>query len=294
MDSRSRRLTEDEILELIQDGNVSDFDPNGDVEEGDIFEDFYSDMALSRQVGRSDDVDSDDSEVILNNLVQMRVRNNPNNPTPVQVDVANRPAVNRPFLRQPFIEDWQTRRRFKKPNFQVREYNVAPENLTPTPRGVFQHFIPPELIESMAEKTNIRSVEISGVKAPAGDLSLLKKLNLFKKIDPDIANAVLKKFKNHLWYLSDENLGFAFFDDELSDTLRIKMVKAQEKPTEEDESKKFEFNLNDMSQLLKKDVDYFITAKTSNFFSRFGLNIAFLKLPPSMWQEDESYMLARM
>uniref|UniRef100_A0A8D8UVV6 Uncharacterized protein n=2 Tax=Cacopsylla melanoneura TaxID=428564 RepID=A0A8D8UVV6_9HEMI len=134
----------------------------------------------------------------------------------------------------------------------------------------------------------------SGVKAPAGDLSLLRKMNLFKKIDPNIASAVLKKFKNHLWYLSVENLGFAFFDDELPDTLKIKMVKALERPTEEDdESKKFEFNLNDMNQLLKHDLDYFITNKTKKFFSRFGLNTAFLKLPPSMWQEDESYMFSK-
>uniref|UniRef100_A0A8D8TQ46 Uncharacterized protein n=1 Tax=Cacopsylla melanoneura TaxID=428564 RepID=A0A8D8TQ46_9HEMI len=130
----------------------------------------------------------------------------------------------------------------------------------------------------------------SGVKAPAGDLSLLRKMNLFKKIDPNIARS-----KNHLWYLSVENLGFAFFDDELPDTLKIKMVKALERPTEEDdESKKFEFNLNDINQLLKHDdLDYFITNKTKKFFSRFGLNTAFLKLPPSMWQEDESYMFSK-
>lgn len=56
----------------------------------------------------------------------------------------------------------------------------------------------------------------SAAQAPYKDFQLLKKLDSFKKIDADISQVALHKFKNHLWYLSPECVALAFFDNSVS------------------------------------------------------------------------------
>ena len=43
--------------------------------------------------------------------------------------------------------------------------------------------------------------------------SFAKSLLQYSDINPSISKSVAKKLGNHLWYLSDELVGFAFFDD---------------------------------------------------------------------------------
>jgi hypothetical protein len=50
----------------------------------------------------------------------------------------------------------------------------------------------------------------SAIAAPAGDLSLLKRLVCYP--DEQIAKATSKKFANHLWYLSEGQAGLSLFD----------------------------------------------------------------------------------
>lgn len=122
----------------------------------------------------------------------------------------------------------------------------------------------------------------SGIKAPANDFDLIKKIHNFKKIDPEIANAVMKKFLNHLWYLSSENIGFAFFDN-LPNALKERMVKALDVEKEDNEKEKYECTIKHISHLLEVDLSYFVSSKTKSFFQRSGLNMSFLNLPPAEW-----------
>ena len=60
-------------------------------------------------------------------------------------------------------------------------------------------------------------------KAPGSDLQLLRDLNDYKRIDREIADAALKKFSNHLWYLSPEAVAFALFENTISDDEKKKI-----------------------------------------------------------------------
>jgi hypothetical protein len=50
----------------------------------------------------------------------------------------------------------------------------------------------------------------SAIAAPAGDLSLLKRLACYP--DEQIAKATSEKFANHLWYLGKKLSGLSLFD----------------------------------------------------------------------------------
>ena len=59
--------------------------------------------------------------------------------------------------------------------------------------------------------------------APQNDLTIVKELHNYKKINKGIANAAINKFKNHLWYLSEELVALEFFDDNIAIDAKEKM-----------------------------------------------------------------------
>ncbi|GBP22025.1 hypothetical protein EVAR_18666_1 [Eumeta japonica] len=60
--------------------------------------------------------------------------------------------------------------------------------------------------------------------APRNDWQLLKDLIIFENINPALSKVALKKIIGHLWYLSEELVSFAFFDDEIALDTKQKMV----------------------------------------------------------------------
>ena len=75
--------------------------------------------------------------------------------------------------------------------------------------------------------------------APQNDLTIVKELHNYKKINKGIANAAINKFKNHLWYLSEELVVLGFFDDNISIDAKEKMRTALKKSSEPEPPKKF-------------------------------------------------------
>ena len=90
--------------------------------------------------------------------------------------------------------------------------------------------------------------------------TIIKKLINYELIDVEISEATVRKFKNHLWYLSPETCAIAFFDKNVPINVKKKaMVKALsrnliDQDDEVDVPKKF--NLINMSRedLLDKDL----------------------------------------
>ena len=76
--------------------------------------------------------------------------------------------------------------------------------------------------------------------------------------------AALKKLKRHFWYLSEETIGFSFFNDSMSLEGKRKMVQALVKPGSELPSK--QVNLPDQEMKTKKISD-FITENTKTFLT---------------------------
>ena len=60
--------------------------------------------------------------------------------------------------------------------------------------------------------------------APRLDLQLLKDIMEYKALNTAVADVALKKFLGHLWYLSEELVAFAFFDDAISLDTKRQMV----------------------------------------------------------------------
>ena len=52
------------------------------------------------------------------------------------------------------------------------------------------------------------------------DLELIENWRSYKNVDPVIADAALKGFQNHTWYLHPEMIPLALFDENLEDTKR--------------------------------------------------------------------------
>ena len=79
----------------------------------------------------------------------------------------------------------------------------------------------------------------SGVAAPMNDLTLIKTLLEYNKINPAISKATVEKFRSHLWYLSDELTGHALFDKAVLITIKRLMVTALKQVGTDSSSKRF-------------------------------------------------------
>lgn len=56
------------------------------------------------------------------------------------------------------------------------------------------------------------------------DLQFVQEMIAYSKSDENMAKLILKKFSRHLWYLSEEVIGMAFFDENISNSVKAKMV----------------------------------------------------------------------
>lgn len=129
--------------------------------------------------------------------------------------------------------------------------------------------------------------------APYHDLEFLKKLRHYKEVDEQISDATVKKFSNHLWYLSAEAVALSFFDEKVPLDVKRNMICELHPYDEIDEvhSKKFQLHFNSIDAFCDTQIDDFVTPQTRNFFIRFGIQDEFLKLDPSVWSQDERYQM---
>lgn len=132
----------------------------------------------------------------------------------------------------------------------------------------------------------------SGWSAPRNDLQLLKDLrNLaFEIFNKNIAAVALKKILNHLWYLSEELVSLAFFDDDLSVHQKKKMVEALRIEGKEDCLKRINI---DITHIHEKNLENFVSSNSLRFFQILGISSSFLKKDIETWNEDSDYVAAK-
>lgn len=131
----------------------------------------------------------------------------------------------------------------------------------------------------------------NGITAPMNDIMFLKKLELYKINDKEVAEKAITKFINHLWYLSEECSAFSIFDERLSIDTRLKMAEKilQEQP-EREPQKKYIVKFEDVQHFLDKDLPLDLLGPNSkNVFKRFNIPENFLKVQPEKWHELEEY-----
>lgn len=130
------------------------------------------------------------------------------------------------------------------------------------------------------------------LSAARHDLQLVKRIQQFRDVDREVSVAAAKALSRHLWYVSEELVGAAFFDDQISHEEKVLMVDALsvESKTTNDFTKRVQMNINDISdEMTVKD---FVSSNTMQFFEILGLPHSFLNKRPSEWTKDEQYKKA--
>ena len=131
------------------------------------------------------------------------------------------------------------------------------------------------------------------IRAPVNDLLFIKALYDYKGIDSEVAESVLRKFKNHLWYLTPEICAISLFDKEVSIDIKRKMVEAMQENDEVNNGvpkRLFINKMEDLENLRNKDIDYFINSNSLNLFNRFKINKDFLNLNVEEWSKNYDYL----
>lgn len=123
--------------------------------------------------------------------------------------------------------------------------------------------------------------------APRLDLQLLKDIDAYKSQNALISQVALKKFMGHLWYLSEELVALAFFDDKVSSDTKRKMVRAINNVTDQLPVKRA---IVDAAVIQTKKLE---DSNTLPFFKITGISSKFLEKDVEMWIEDEEYQAAK-
>lgn len=128
----------------------------------------------------------------------------------------------------------------------------------------------------------------NGVVAPNNDLNFIKKSIAYAIIDKSLSNAALDKMRNHLWYLSPEMIGFAFFDPAVSLEEKRKMVASLKKKAKI--TLKRGVSIEDLRSFTSKNLSDFVTEATLTFFNNFRISTEFLLEDPSTWNSNQVYL----
>lgn len=127
------------------------------------------------------------------------------------------------------------------------------------------------------------------IKAPYNDLIFLQKLISYKKVDKKISNDASLKFSRHLWYLSEDLAALAFFDDNVSNEDKRKMVCAilTKESTSLNPRRFIAENLND---ILTSNISDFVNKNSVVLFNQLDLSYNFLSKDPEDWKSDKDYI----
>lgn len=129
--------------------------------------------------------------------------------------------------------------------------------------------------------------------APNFDLNFLISLYNYGTTDKEISTATVKKMCGHLWYLSAEAVGLAFFDSSISIDVKQRMVASLKGSLNDDADiclNRHILQPKYVASLKNKTVDYFVSKKTVSFFKRFNMSTEFMDYDPSTWHQRDSYI----
>lgn len=131
--------------------------------------------------------------------------------------------------------------------------------------------------------------------APLNDLELLKTLTEYRNINSKISAELLLVMSRHLWYLSEESIGLAFFDRRVGFDEKRQMVAALKKlsSTGTKNMKRLQIDLKKIN-IKEKQLHDFINANTKEFFNILFTNSStnFLDQDPEKWYSDAEYLHA--
>ncbi|XP_076849024.1 beta-ureidopropionase isoform X1 [Brachyhypopomus gauderio] len=157
------------------------------------------------------------------------------------------------------------------------------------------------------EETSLRDMSLFGcllytkawtlcpkpASAPANDLAFLKLIHQYANVNKGISTAAVKAFLRHLWYLSEELIILAFFDDGVNSNIKRNMITALQKAGS-DETKPPKRIEIEPGVIPEKELQDFVTNRTISFFHTLGLNADFLtQADPDTWQKCDDFPQAK-
>lgn len=126
-----------------------------------------------------------------------------------------------------------------------------------------------------------------GTNAPLNDLNFMN--GLLNYPDKEVSAKTSKKFEKHLWYLSEINISLAFFDNNVDDEVKRRMVKNLKKRS----SGKNLIRLKKFST--KKGLEQLVTENSFKFFEILKIDPTFLlEEDPKNWINRSDYTAAKM
>lgn len=133
------------------------------------------------------------------------------------------------------------------------------------------------------------------IKAPNNDLKLLQGIIGYKSIDKKTSDAARSKLANHLWYCSEELVALALFDEDVTDEVKAKMVRAMfEKDSVTEYSKRYIISKESDQKLLSMNLGDFSSKKSLTLFERFELPYDFFSLAPNEWKNNAHFQEAKL
>lgn len=133
---------------------------------------------------------------------------------------------------------------------------------------------------------------MDGIRAPRNDLQFLKSLADLHEAMPILANSTYTKMCNHLWYLSETLIAFAFFDENVSIEDKRLMVQSLGRNSTSNSPNRAKID-EDIRNIGNYGLSDFVTAQTLEFFTIIQVNPIFFTVDPVEWNENESYISAR-
>ena len=133
----------------------------------------------------------------------------------------------------------------------------------------------------------------NAVQAPHHDLNLMKALLKYSDTNFDISAATFETLKRHLWYLSEENVGLSLFDEEVSLSVKRRLlISMKSDEVNEDEKPKKRCNY-DLKTIAKSHLDSFASPYTMHLFQKLSLPMDFLDADPSSWEANQTFRAAK-
>ena len=120
------------------------------------------------------------------------------------------------------------------------------------------------------------------------DLQMFKDLYIYMRFDPEIADAVIKVFNRHTWYLTEELVAFAFCSKRISDESKRDLADKMllfERPGEYRPGKPSLPKVTEESELVD-----FIGSNSWLVFDILGLQGDWLVKPVTEWEESPDYL----
>ncbi|CAH0547045.1 unnamed protein product [Brassicogethes aeneus] len=139
------------------------------------------------------------------------------------------------------------------------------------------------------------------IRAPENDVRFLKRLLSYEKVDPEVAQAAIKKFSGHLWYLGEEMIFLSLFDNRVDEKTKKQMVevfktgnpcfvKENLTPIESRKIKAIVCK----SDIENLRLEHFVSARSIRFFEILNIDSKWLlEIDPMKWEDDKSYQDAK-